>query len=212
MSQAVREVILGPMRALYPPPQHLREPKALEIALAAYETALARFDRETLQKGWDKIIADHNFWCWPNPGLIVEACRQCEKRPKPPSEEEQRRQQALEMAEAYTAHYMKTSQVARQARRDGWAGHLLEYVQAAAWVQAQLICQVRHIGWDTKLAQGLGQFRSSSDAFLAYRKTAEKAVERGLVRVSIPQSRIHEWKEQSGSWPEREQAVPFAVD
>jgi hypothetical protein len=196
MTQAVRDVILGPMRALYPPPQHLREPKALELALAAYETALAGFDRETLQKGWDKVVADHNFWCWPNPGLIAEACRQCEPRPKPPSEEEQRRQKAQELAEAYASRYMKSSQVAKLARREGWAGNLLDYVQSAAWVQAQLVCQVRHLSWDSKLAEPLGRFRSSQEAFAAYRPTVEKALERGQVRVTVPQARIRQWKEQ----------------
>jgi hypothetical protein len=186
------------MRALYPPPQHLRDDsRALTLALTSYEAALAGFDRGTLQRGWEKVVADHNFWCWPNPGLIVEACRQCEPRPKPPSEEEQRRQQALEMAQAYTARYMKTSQVARLARREGWAGQLLDFVQAAAWVQAQLICQVQHIGWDTKLTQGLGQFHTSKDAFAAYRKTVEKAVEHGHIRVTVPQARIRTWKERS---------------
>ena len=89
---------------------------------------------------------------------------------------------------------MKTSQVARLAWREVWAGQLLDYVQAAAWVQAQLICQVQHIGWDTKLAEGLGQFHSSQEAFAAYRRTIERPVERGQIRVTVPPSRLRRWQ------------------
>jgi hypothetical protein len=126
----------------------------------------------------------------------VDACRRCEPRPKPPSAEEKRREQALALAEAYTARYMKTSHVARLARQEGWVGRLREYVHDAAWVQAQLICRVQHIGWNARLASELGQFHSSNDAFAAYRKTIEKAVARGQIRVTIPPTRIRGWKEQ----------------
>jgi hypothetical protein len=57
----------GPVQGLYSPPQHSRDPQAMEIALAAYETALAEFDRETGQNGGQNVTAHHNFWHWPNP-------------------------------------------------------------------------------------------------------------------------------------------------
>jgi hypothetical protein len=90
------------------------------------------------------------------------------------------------MAEAYTARYMKTSQVAKLARREGWAGRLREYVTDVAWVQAQLICRVENVGWNARLAEDLGRFSSSAEAVAAYRPTALKAVERGQVRVTVP--------------------------
>jgi hypothetical protein len=198
MTQAVRDLILGPMLELYLPPLHLRRnAQAQARALAAYEKALERFDRETLQRAWDKVVAQQQFWVWPNPGVITEACRQCEPRTKPPSEEQQRQGRAREMVEAYTGRYAKTSQLAKLARREGWAGRLYEYVADAAWVQAQLICKVQHIGWNAKLAEGLGHFRSSAQAFEQYRHTLAiaNAVERGQVRVHVPAARIREWKE-----------------
>jgi hypothetical protein len=101
MTETVREVILGPMCTLYPPPQHLRgNSKAVSIALAAYEKALAGFDRPTLGRGWDEIVAAQTFWCWPNPGEIADACRNYQPQPKQPSEEESRQQQAMDMADA----------------------------------------------------------------------------------------------------------------
>jgi hypothetical protein len=81
---------------------------------------------------------------------------------------------------------------------------LLDYVQAAAWVQAQLLCHVQHIGWDTKLAHGLGDVRTSQEAFDAYRKTVEGTVERGHIRVIVPQSRIRQWKDGNHAQAEQE--------
>jgi hypothetical protein len=147
MTQAIREAVIEPMLALYVPPSHLRhDGQAQEQALAAYQKALAGFDRDTLQRGWEKIVSHNTYWAWPTPAEIAQACRQCQPRPKPPGEEEQRKEKALGMAEAYTAHYMKTSYLARLARQEGWAGRLREYVADAAWVQGQLIAGVRSIG------------------------------------------------------------------
>ena len=177
MTRAVQEIILSPMREMYLPPLHLRQNhEAQGRAMAAYERALGRFSAATLARAWDKVVAEQTYWVWPNPGVIVEACRQCEPRNKPPSEEEQRQAIAHEMADQYVSRYMKTSQVAKLARREGWAGRLREYVHDVAWVQAQLICQVRHIGWDARLADGLGRFGSSAEAFAAYRPTIDKQV------------------------------------
>jgi hypothetical protein len=199
MTEAARDIIIEPMLELYLPPLHLRQDaQAQERALAAYEKALAGFDRDTLQRGWNKVVAQQTYWVWPNPGTIAEACRQCQPRPTRPSEEEQRREKALDMAEAYTARYMKTSHLGRLARQEGWSGRLREYVADAAWVQAQLLCQVKNIGWNARLAEGLGTFHSSAEAFAAYRKTITHSIERGQIRVHIPQARVRQWKEQCG--------------
>jgi hypothetical protein len=198
MTDAVRDIILKPMCELYLPPLHLRrDADAQDRALAAYETSLAPFDRDTLQRAWDKVVAGQTYWVWPNPGTIAEACRQCQPKPTPLSEEEQRKEKALSMADDYATHYMKTSHLAKLAAREGWSGRLREYVTDAAWVQAQLLCQVKNIGWNAKLAEGLGRFHSSAEAFAAYRKTISHALERGQIRVSIPRSRVLHWKEHA---------------
>ena len=197
MTETVREVILGPMCALYPPPQHLRaDHRALSLALAAYEKALAGFDRPTLERGWEEVVSTQTFWCWPNPGEIADACRKYQPHPRTPSEEETRQWQAMDMADTYFARYMKTSQVAKLARKEGWSGPLREYITDAAWVQAQLIVGVRHIGWNARLAREHGEFRSSAEAFDAYWETIREPVESGHVRVNVPRNRIREWKEQ----------------
>ena len=190
-----------------PPPQHLRaNSEGLSLALAAYEKALARFDRQTLERGWDKIVAEQTFWCWPNPGEIADACRQCMPHPRPPSDEERRKQQAMDLADTYTTRYMKTSQVAKLARREGWSERLREYVYDAAWGTGPADCR-----WSTTLAgtrslpREAGQFRSSYDAFEAYRQTIRRTVESGHVRVIVPRNRIREWKEQFAGQMHEEQ-------
>jgi hypothetical protein len=198
MINAVRNVILEPMLALYPPPSHLRhDEQAQQRALAAYEKALAGFDRATLERAWEKVVARQAGWVWPNPRTIVDACRQCQPRPTPPSDQEQRQQHALDLAEAYTAQFMKTSYLARLARQEGWAGPLRDYVADAAWVQAQLLAQVKRIGWNARLADGLGPFRSSQEAFAAYRQTISAAIKDGEIHVRVPRSRICSWKEHA---------------
>ena len=125
MTLVVQEVIIRPMTELYLPPLHLRgNAEARARALDAYDKALAGFDRDTLQQAWKTVVAQQTYWVWPNPGVIAEACRHCQPRPKPTNEEEKRREQALDMAEAYTARYMKTSRLAKLARQEGWDGPL----------------------------------------------------------------------------------------
>ena len=197
MTDAVRDIILKPMCELYLPPLHLRrDADAQERALAAYATALAPFNRDTLQRAWQKVLAEQTYWVWPNPGTIAEACRQCQPKPTPPSDEEQRKEKAVQMADAYTARFMKTSHLARLARREGWSGRLREYVQDAAWVQAQLLCRVRDIGFSSNLIEGPGRFHSSREAFAAYRETIDTAIRSGSIRVRIPATRFRTWKQQ----------------
>jgi hypothetical protein len=87
------------------------------------------------------------------------------------------------------------------------SGRLREYVTDAASVQAQLICGVQNIGWNPSLADGLGCFHSSAEAFTAYRKTIEKHVEHGEISVHVPPEKIQKWKQQCRREPERTPAA-----
>ncbi len=61
-----------------------------------------------------------------------------------------------------------------------------------------MICRVHDIGWNTHLADKLGRFHSSQEAFAAYRKTIEGTVERGRIRVYVPPASVQAWKEEAG--------------
>jgi hypothetical protein len=202
MTEAVREYVLDRMVQLYPPPTHLRGDEAqTNAALAEYERVLAPFDRETLARAWDKVVAEHSFWVWPNPGLFAEACRQFAPKPTAPSEKEQRRQQALELADHYTHRYMKMSHLAQLARAEGFEPELLAYVQAASWVQAQLIAGVRDIGWDSVLVPDAHAYGSAREAFAAYRQSIARTVEQGRISVRVPPSIVRAWKAECRRGP-----------
>ena len=158
MANAVRDIILTPMQETYLRPAHLRHnAQARSRTLALYEQALAPFDDDTLRRAWQKIVAEHTSWrTWPSPGMIARACRQCQPRPIPPATDEQRKAKAFALADDYATAFMHTSHLAKLAKREGWSGRLREYVTDAAWVQAQMICGVRNIGWNPRLAEGLG--------------------------------------------------------
>ena len=183
------------MQVLYPPPQHLRrDAKQQAAALAQYTKTLARFDEPTLRAAWQTVIAEHAFWVWPNPGTVAAACLRHMPPPPELSDQEQRRHQALALADAYTARFMKTTHLARLAASEGWAPRLREYVRDAAWVQAQLICGVRAIGFATALVPEEDCHLSAREWFPRYRETIAGAVERGTIRVAIPPTRRREWQ------------------
>jgi hypothetical protein len=197
MADAVRDLILKPMQELYLPPLHLRhDADAQARALAAYETALASFDADTLQSAWQNVVARQTYWIWPACGSIVEACRQCQPKPSPTSEDERRKVKAFHMADDYATDFMKTSHLAQLAAREGWSGRLREYVTDAAYVQAQLLCRVRNVSFSTNLIEGSARFHSSRQALTAYRKTIDSAVQSGSIDVRIPPPRIRQWQQQ----------------
>ncbi|OWK38947.1 hypothetical protein FRUB_06323 [Fimbriiglobus ruber] len=104
-----------------------------------------------------------------------------------------RRQQALALADAYTARFMKTTHLAKLAQVKGWGPPLAEYVREAAWVQAQIIVGVKDIGFATLLIPKERRFRPADECFAAYRETIAGPVERGRIRVTVPPARIREW-------------------
>lgn len=188
------------MQAIFPPPLHLRQDaQRRAAALAAYADALADFDAATLAAGWRTVVAQHAFWCWPSAGTIAEACRHFAPPPPAGGEQEKLRQQAEAMTATYTARFMKANHVARLARAEGWEPKLGEYVRDAANVQAQLICGVRGVSFASTLVPPEQRHLSAADFFAGYRETVAAAVERGLIRVTVPPARLREWKGAAGA-------------
>ncbi len=196
MKEDVQQCILERMQAAYMPPQQVRQnPRLRTLALAEYEQALEGFSRFVLEQAWAYVRDRHPLVIWPPVGLFVEACRYFAARETQPSPEEARRQQALARADAYTTRYLKTSVLARRARSEGWLGKLREYVAAAAWVQAQLLCGVRHLGFDAVLLGG--EHLSAQEGFEGYRNQVSKELLHGEIKVRVPPARIKQWQEQA---------------
>jgi hypothetical protein len=210
MTAAARD-LLTRLTERYQPPSHLAmNARARAAVLADYENALSGFDAHTLGQAWQRVTAHHTSWTWPSCGELVKAAEFFAPRRRGPSEEEQKREQARELADAYTARFLEKFHLARLARHEGWLEPLKHYVEAAAWVQAQLIAGVVHVGWDAQvlLPEPIGQGGSQA-LFDAYRATTAvaNAVARGQVRVEVPKDRIAAWKEAA-----RHQAAGMATN
>jgi hypothetical protein len=202
-SRDVEEAVIRPMQRAYSPPRHLRyydadDPGARDEALRQYYDALAGYDRDTLHRAWQKVRAEHEYNVWPTPAKLVQAAELCLPRPRPPSETEQKRQRAWERAEAYADQFMKRRQLAKVARRDGWAGELRGYVQAAAWVQAQLMegLEKEGISLPSELSRA-GSYRSSREALVACQEAFAGPVAAGEIDVQVPTGHIEQWKRQA---------------
>lgn len=197
-------MILRPMQRAFLPPRHLRchnpdDPDAKEQALEQYYQALDGYDRDTLARAWREVRAEHDFSIWPTPARFVKAAELLLPKPRPPSEFEQRRQRAWERAEEYAGRFMKRRQLAKLARQEGWSGHLRGYVEAAAWVQAQLIEGLGRegISLPPELARNAA-YRSSREALAEYQEAFAKPVSEGEIDVRVPKALVGQWKQEAG--------------
>jgi hypothetical protein len=205
MTAAAARDFLTRLTERYQPPPHLTgNARARQAVLADYEKALAGFDCYTLDQAWHRVVAHHTGWNWPGCGDLVKAAEFFAPRRRGPSKEEQRREQAREMADAYTARFLEKFHLAKLAGQEGWLKPLKQYVEAAAWVQAQLIAGVVNVGWDAQvLMPDRSGPSSSQELFDAYRSTTavDNAIHRGQIRVEVPKDRIRQWQEISRYHP-----------
>jgi hypothetical protein len=188
---------LARMQAELPAPTHLRaNAKARDTFLADYERVLSGWSKEVLDAAWPVVLSRLEFWIWPRPQEIHDACKEVARRVQPAGEFAKQHEEAQQQADRFVKHYRSHSAVVKLADREGWTQPLMTFVRESAWVQAQILCKVRHIGWDTKIAKHLGRFRTSQEAFDAYRQSISGALQRGRIEVRVPKTLIQEWKEQ----------------
>lgn len=206
----VQEIILARMLDIYLPPTHLRQnQQAQQELLRGYEEALARFAPATLERAWHEVVGKHQFWIWPHAGTFAATCERLEPARHTPAEshESSQKRQAQEMTDTFTRKYRKKSKLAQEASKAGWLPQLMEYVTASAWCQAQLICQVTHIGWSSLLLSAhLGEFHSATEAFQAFRATLGEHLEKGEIQVKVPKGLIARWKEEAQTRQGRERS------
>ncbi len=137
------------------------------------------------------------LWICPRPQQIHETCKQVAAEFQRPTNMATRQEQAEEMAHRYVSHYLRHSKLARLAEQEGWVNPLTNFVSGSGSVQAQFLCEVDPIGWDTSIAEHLGEFHSSQAAYQMFRPTIAGAIERGRIGVRVPPTLIRSWKEQS---------------
>jgi hypothetical protein len=190
MSQAVQN-LLARMQAELPPPTHLRsDARAREQFLADYERVLSQWSQAVLDAAWPVVLSRLEFWIWPRPQQIHDACKQVTGHCWQASTLDKRRTHAQDTADRYVRQYRRRSHLARRAEVEGWIEPLLHYVRESAWVQAQILAKVEPLGWDPLLARHLGRFPSSTEAFAAFHRT----MQRGRIEMRVPPALIREWK------------------
>jgi hypothetical protein len=119
-----------------------------------------------------------------------DAGRLKHKRAGPARDLDRRRKEAAAMADRYLKQYCRHSQVAKLAKAEDWIGPLTKFVRESAWVQAQILCRVDPIGWDASLADHLGYFSTSGEAYAAFRQTIAGAIERGASCTALDRSAL----------------------
>jgi hypothetical protein len=199
----VHAVILARLPALgspgerfFPDPDTDRE-RAWALIAREYVEALEQFDRPTLERAFARVRDQNTTGFWPSPGKFRQAALSL-ATPEPDANAA-RRDAAEQRAGEYVARFMKTSKLLREARKDGWAGELLAYVQAAASVQAQVIAGTKGISWDAALLDPASDAAPGEqiDALVA------ECRERGLaeVKVQVPRDRVKAWRAHASAHP-----------
>lgn len=178
-----------------PAPHHVRnKPAAIETLLNVYRHALAGFERETLEKAWLKVAAEQDYWTWPMPETLVKAAKHFHDLAHPfdPRQADAWVEKAQALSDAYVKRYMQTTQTAVRAREGGYEAALKEYVEAVSWVQAQVICGRKGVGYSACVLSGPRADGEEKAEF--FRKAREQAAS-GHIRVHVPPGKLEEWRE-----------------
>jgi hypothetical protein len=200
LSEEAAQAIIGRMLEMYPPPVHLRHSgEAMATAIDTYRRGLSRYDSQTLDAAWQLVCEANEYWTWPKLSELLKACERCTREargePAGPSHDE-RIEQANTLASAYTRRFMQTSRLAIRAREEGWERSLRDYVDAAAWVQGQMLAGCSDIAYSSVVLFDYTQLsreelEERSETFFA--KAREQAA-KGHIRVSVPAYRIEAWQ------------------
>ena len=197
--EAVWTHILKPMQEFFPAPTHIRnDMKALGAALQLYERALMRFDPEVLKAAWPIAAAADELWCWPKLIDLVKVCQDEEKnfRRRTATREIDLQDQASSLATKYANSYMKRSQVAALARKEGWDQELKSYVFEVACVQAQFMVGIQNVGYPSLVLKGYSATNGQSpqEQGIDFLKKAKVQAEKGSILVRVPQAYVERCK------------------
>lgn len=104
--------------------------------------------------------------------------------------------------------YMMTrffnSEMAMQAKKEGWYSNLFSYVKNAAFVQAQIIAGARHIGYDS-VCLGLSRPFSEEDVdaiITDFLRSCKEQSITGTVDVAIPGTLLTMWRDRAAARPQ----------
>ncbi|AWM40162.1 hypothetical protein GobsT_14000 [Gemmata obscuriglobus] len=192
----VRDVILARLPAIGSPGERpftdpdIDRERAWELIAREYIETLQQFDRTTLERAFGRVRDTNTTGFWPSPGRLRQAALAL--APSIPDPDAGRRREADAQAEAYVSRFVRTSKLYREAKRDGWAGSLLDYVQSAAALQAQVLAGTRGVSWDRVLLDpdSSAEPREQIDALIRGWRDGGLAE----VKVAVPKARIAVWR------------------
>jgi hypothetical protein len=193
-SHDVELAVIKPMVATLPAPLHVRgKPAATEMLLNVYRHALAGFERETLEKAWQKVAQEQGFWTWPLPETLVKAAEHFHILANPFDQREsdlwvERTQRFTDMA---VKRFMRTSIHAARARDGGYEASLKEYVTEMAWTQAQIIEGREGIGYSANVLFGR---QPDHEEMAEFFERARAQAKTGHIRLTVPMVKIAEWR------------------
>jgi hypothetical protein len=193
--QAVEEAVIAPMLAAFPAPRHVRGNRsATDILLDVYRRALERYDRPVLETAWQKVAAQQDYWIWPLPEALAEACEALRIQQARTAGEDWVGK-ATALADAYIRRFILTTQAAVHAREGGYETALKSYVTEAAWVQAQYIEGRQGIGYSSAvLFPNRERDKEAEERF--FEKSRAQA-ETGHIKVVVPRELVERWKGQA---------------
>lgn len=186
----------SPGERFFPDPDTDRE-RAWALIAREYVEALEQFDRPTLERAFARVRDANTTGFWPSPGRFRQAALSL-ATPEPDADAA-KRSAAERRAGEYVARFMKTSKLLREARKDGWAGELLAYVQAVAAVQAQVIEGTRGISWDAALLDPAADAEPKAQIDALVEDCCRKELKE--VKVHVPRDRIATWRTQAAAHP-----------
>lgn len=173
------------------PPNYLKgNTEAIDQELDLFRRALACFSRDVLEQAWLEAASRNEYRCWPTCAAILTAAERLQPKQKP---DDAWVEMAQALADAYTRRFMKTSAVAVKAREGWYERELKRYVEAAAWVQGQLIVRPGvGVGFDHAVLFGTGPRDRGAEAEW-FAKQREQATT-GTIKVAVPKCHVEAWR------------------
>lgn len=192
--ERINRLIIAPMSATW-------QVKVPEGMVDGYVEDLAGFSDETLAAAFREVRRT----CKTPPRIahFVEACRSVGGAGPTNSDGaaeflsglRKRESDARRKAREFTDRFALT-QLAQQARAEGWERRLMDFVYEAAWLQAQYIAGIPHPGYSQSSLANL-RIDDAERRCREFCESCRRQAQTGTIDVSVPGYLIAEWRHKA---------------
>lgn len=165
---------------------------------------VAEFSADSLEKATQHLLRESKFK--PKPAEIIEACKKCSPELESTGKyqkamDELDRQDSEEVA-AYVKTFLSTSDLAAQARQEGWSSEFDSFVRHTASTMHQMIRGRNGYGWSSQAVP-----HEYIDVYKKLLKDAKPKVRsEGIsVRLALPYMAAPYWRTVAAQKPVREE-------